>query len=197
MKQLITILFLSILLNIYAQDEANYSIDFGITASTFSGTNTSINKLGLFGGVNYTWFSNPLFGGEVGLQFIQKGAFNPPDRDNGDNTFYKLTENYLQLPVSVLYYNKGITYMLGLAGGYLISFKEENERGVFPISAPFRKYELSAIGGVKIKLTNNILFKSALNQSLIPVKLYPSRGVRWYNRGHYNTSLILGINIKF
>lgn len=178
-----------------SQEEKEYSVEFGLTASTLSGTQSSINKLGLTAGVNYTWFSNPLFGGELGLKFIQKGAFNPPDRDNGDNRFYKLTENYIQVPVLAMFHRKGISYMLGLSAGYLLSFKEENESGVFPTSEPFRKYEISGVGGVKINLTDQLKFKAELNQSLIPVKLYPSGGV-WWNRGHYNTSLILSLIYK-
>ena len=197
MKLILTSILIILTFSLAAQEEKSYSVELGITASTFSGTETSINKLGLLGGVSYTWFNNPSFGGEVGLQFIQKGAFNPPDRENGSNHFYKLTENYIHIPFSALFQRGGITYMLGLSAGYLLSFKEENESGTFPISEPFRKYEIALTGGVKISLTDNLKFKASLHQSLIPVKLYSVRGLRWYNRGHYNTSLSLGLLYQF
>lgn len=195
MRLIFSICLLSFTSLTFSQDEKSYNLNFGITASTLSGTETSINKIGFTGGGSYSWFSNPSFGGEVGLSFIQKGAFNPPDRENGNNSFYRLTQNYIQAPLSVLYYRKGITFSAGISLGYLLAFKEENQNGVFPVSEPFRKYEVAAIGGAKIKLTDNLAFFAAINQSLIPVKLYPSGGP-WFNRGFYNSSLILGLVCK-
>lgn len=197
MKLLCTSIFLVLTLSLFSQDEKTYSIEFGVTASTFSGTETSINKLGFAGGITHTWYNNPLFGKEVSILFTQKGAFNPPDREKGSNHFYKLTENYIHIPFSVLYQRKGITYMLGLSAGYLISFKEENENGIFPISEPFRKYEIALTAGAKINLTDQLKFKATIQQSVIPVKLYSVRGLRWYNQGHYNTSLFLGLVYQF
>lgn len=175
---------------VYSQDDKIISFSAGINGSTISGSNSSINKLGLNSTVSYSLFKNPSFGKEIGVSFIQKGAFRTPNQEKGIYDYYKLTENYIHIPISFLYYKSGITYFGSLSPGYLISFKEENVNGIYPISIPFRKYEFAISTGVKLEITKNTFLKATFSNSIIPVRLHSSGTFR-LNRGQYNSSLVL------
>lgn len=154
-----------------------------------------INKVGLFLEGTYNKPLNPLFSWSVGLRGIQKGALKPPDRENGDNTLYRLTLNYISLPLYINYKKKGITYFIGLGGAYLINYKEENENGPMKSQTKPKKYEIFSDLGVRFQLSTKSSVVVQLENSLLPVRPFVGGAFR-LNRGHYNTSLLLGFSRK-
>lgn len=191
MRFFIASLFLLVLSSNFAQDKKAYHLYFGMTASSLSGTGTGISKVGLTGGLAYSFFNNPTFGGEFALEFAQKGTLDPPDHENNKYSLYRLTQNYVQAPVSFLYHRSGVTYFGGLSLGYLFAYTEENENGTFTSisNMPFRKMELAAHIGAKLNFNEHFKLRVMLQNSIVPVRPYPVPSFVWYNRGHYNTML--------
>lgn len=196
-KSTLAYLFLFLSTFSFAQDDSeSYSlIGGGVTASSISGSGTGINKVGFYLEYNRIKPINPLFSHSFGLRFIQKGALKPPDHEIGDFTLYKLSLNYIHLPFYFSFNKNGFSYYAGLAGGYLINYKEENENGTILSRTEFRKYEFSGSVGVRFQLSEKIILNSQLEASIIPVRPFIGGAFR-FNRGQHNSSLILGLSYK-
>ncbi|MFP5471516.1 MAG: outer membrane beta-barrel protein [Bacteroidia bacterium] len=180
-----------------AQDDSKpfSTLSGGVTASSISGSGTSINKVGFYLEYNRIKPINPLLSYSFGLRVIQKGALKPPDHEIGDYTLYKLTLNYVHLPFYFSYNKNGFSYYAGLATGYLINHKEENENGSIRNQTEFKKYELSASVGVRFQLSQKITLNSQLEGSILPARPFVGGSFR-LNRGQHNSSLILGLSFK-
>jgi hypothetical protein len=198
MKHLFTYCFLLCVAFGSAQtnEETSYSLSAGFSASGLSGSGGNrISKAGLMGEVSYIKRLNPLFSYSLGLRFIQKGAVKPPDRENGDNRLYRLTLNYIHIPFNYTFTKSGIDYYAGIAPGYLLSFKEEDENGPIRSIVNFRPIEVSGNIGARFQLSKKTKFFAQLEHSLAYVRPYIGGAFR-LNRGQYNSSLIFGVSYK-
>lgn len=196
MKQLFTYCFLFYALVGLAQsnEETSYSLSAGFSASGLSGSGGSrISKAGLMGEASYIKRQNPLFSYSIGIRFIQKGAVKPPDRENGDNRLYRLTLNYIHIPFNYTFTKSGIDYYAGIAPGYLLSFKEEDENGPIRSIVDFRPIEVAGNIGARFQLSKKTKFFAQLEHSLAYVRPYIGGTFR-ANRGQYNSSLIFGLS---
>jgi hypothetical protein len=201
MKQLFLYILILFTSAAFAQSdidkEHSYKLSTGFSASSLTGSvGKNFNKPGIWGEFQYSKRLNPLFSWSLGVRFIQKGALKPPDPENGDTRLYILTMNYVHVPFYYTFRKNGIDYFAGIATGYLISTKEEDENGPIFSSNGFRRLEVAGNIGARFQLFTKMQLITQFEHSLHYTRPYVGGSFR-LNRGHYNSSLILGVSYQF
>lgn len=82
-----------------------------------------------------------------------------------------------------------------MGGGYLLNYKEENENGPIKSQTQPKKYEIFGAVGLRFQLSTKSNLVLQLENSLLPVRPFVGGTFR-LNRGHYNTSFLLGYSHK-
>ncbi len=131
------------------------------------------------------------------LKFVQKGSRASYNIETESGEYYRVQLNYIQLPLLGQYnFWNHFWGEAGLAYGYLINFKEEDDFGELPDPVPFKKSELAVLLGVaydipKTKLRVNI----RATNSILPIrqiKNQKNKDVYYVDanaRGQYNRNL--------
>jgi hypothetical protein len=134
------------------------------------------------------------------IEYMQKGSRKTPDYDTGDLDDYKLTLNYMQIPVLLRFNMRHVSLEGGISVGTLISSKEvfnELEGG-----DPFKTMEYAALLGINYhfnpKLWINGRYSISMNRVRepyggdIPGDLWGCR-----KPGQYNNVLAVSIYYAF
>jgi hypothetical protein len=174
----------------------------GINACQIHGDNYSgYDKVGLFGGVAVNARLTEKISLELGFYFSQKGARHNQNPDKGDYTYYRVNLNYVDMPLSFRYKLNSVYFVtLGPSIAYLISYKEENERGDWTNVYKFNKFETGLNIGLGRKLFNRFFVEVRSSNSITPIRnygilanlvFYPNPVARFFNKGLYNNILTL------
>lgn len=159
------------------------------------------HRAGAIGGV---WVSLPInktWALRTELKLIQKGSYERfKDAQGGTLGYYSLRLNYVEMPFLVEYYRwENIIPYIGLSGGYLWHYKEQNNGYDNPVNdeTPFRKGELGVHGGVEYILNRNFSFGATFSYSVLPFRLY-GNNIRWkLDYGQYNRVLQFLVRYHF
>jgi hypothetical protein len=175
---------------------------FGINGCQIHGDNYSgYDKFGVFGGTSINARLNKKTSVELGFYFSQKGSRHNPNPKNNDYTFYRVHLNYLDMPLSLYYQaNDRFFITLGPSVAYLISYREENERGDWTGDYPFNKFEAGLNIGLGARLNDKWHFELRCSNSITPLRnygiaatnvYYPNPVARFFNKGLYSNLLSL------
>lgn len=211
----IIILFLLTAVASYSQ-RFNSGINLGLVTSQVDGdTYAGFNKLGFTAGgfVSRRFSSESKWSTLFEINFIQKGSKKLPHPDKGDYSFYKLTLNYVEVPILLLYDFRTSDTLLGLSGKFSLEFGlgfatlvhsyEEDTYGIFPGATPFQKLDIPLIAGIRYNLTKNIIFNIRTEYSLLPVRkggtavYYQNWTYKFINPGYYNNLLTFLFHYDF
>ena len=145
---------------------------------------------------------------ELGFYFSQKGSRRNPNPRTGDYTYYRIHLDYIDIPltykrrVSERYY---IT--LGPSVSYLVSYREESDRGDWTGLWPFNKFVIDlnlGLGGdineswsVELRTTNAITPARDWGGNFTSRVYYPNAIARFFNKGLYSNILSLFVSYKF
>lgn len=171
----------------------------GISASQISGDNLSgFDKPGFGGGgfVNLNFGKNS--GMQMELSYIAKGSRKLAKPDEGDPTSYKLTLNYIELPLLYKYlYRDFIGVDIGPYFSVLINSKEEDENGEISRTAEFENYDFGGLISFYYKINDNWMFDIRVSTSLIKVREHGSGSTYRLNKGQYNNVLVFSFRYQF
>ena len=173
---------------------------FGINGCQIHGDNYSgYDKFGIFTGTSINARLNKKSSIEMGFYFSQKGSRHNPNPKINDYTYYRVHLNYLDMPFSLVYQlNTRYFLTLGPSVAYLISYKEETERGDWTGDYPFNKFEAGVNIGLGAKLGERVFFEIRCSNSVTPLRdygilankvYYPNPVARFFNRGLYSNLL--------
>jgi hypothetical protein len=171
----------------------------GLTTSQVSGDQlTGFNKSGFeFGGL----VSAPLsqkFDLSFQIVFIQKGSKKPINADQNDFTYYRMSLNYIEVPVLFRYnFSKKIQFEAGPTFGKLISSKEEDAYGEIPAPKEFKSFELGAMFGMSYMLFNNFYLNLEGSNSLLPIRDAGIEGGYKVGRDQFNSVLMFSFKYIF
>ena len=171
----------------------------GFTTSQVSGDQLAgFNKSGFeFGGL----VSAPLsqkFDLAFQIVFIQKGSKKPIHADIGDYTYYRMSLNYIEIPLLIRYnYSKRFHLETGPAIGKLVSSKEEDAYGEILDSKPFKSYEFSWMGGISYMLLDNFYLNLEGSNSLLPIRNAGIEGGYQVGRDQFNSVLMFSFKYIF
>ncbi len=179
-------------------------IHAGLTFSQIHGdTFEGYNKIGFTGGINVSYpFSKKHFG-TIGLGFVQKGALKASDANNNDFTYYSITLNYIEVPISTGYQFKCLNFHVSLAPAVLIDYTEEQANLPFAYSNPINTFDCSLKLGIGYTISENfgVLFNTtnsfmcARKTSFPTTIIYNNFLANYFNNGFYNN--ILECNILY
>jgi hypothetical protein len=171
----------------------------GFTTSQVSGDQLSgFNKSGFeFGGLVSTSLSEK-FDLSFQIVFIQKGSKKPIHPDIGDYEYYRMSLNYIEVPVLFHYnFSKKIQFEFGPAFGALISSKEEDEFGEIPAPKEFKSYDFSLMIGMSYRLFNNFYLNLEGSNSVLPIREAGVEGGQKVNIDQFNSVLMFSFKYIF
>jgi hypothetical protein len=212
MRLIFALLFFTLFIRAQENRELVFSLkpSLGINGCQIHGDNYSgYDKFGLFGGVAVNARLNERSSLELGFYFSQKGSRHNQDPKKGDYSFYRVNLNYLDLPLSFRYrLNDDYFITVGPSVAYLISYKEETERGDWTGVYPFEKFEIGINAGLGRKLNDRFSVELRSSNSVTPIRsygvlanlvFYPNPVARFFNRGLYSNllSLFVSYNLNF
>ncbi len=138
------------------------------------------------------------------IEYIQKGSRKTPNYDTGDLNDYKLTLNYIQMPLIARYNMRHVSLEGGLSLGTLLSSKEifnDTEGG-----NPFKSMEFAMILGINYHFNPKLWINGRYTVSLARVRepyngeipVYDPNDL-WDCRkpGQYNNVLVVSLYYAF
>ncbi len=129
----------------------------GATFSQVHGDSyVGFNKMGLVTGLYVSRSLNPDWGAQFEIVYKQKGSRHNPNESTGDYNLYKLSFDYIEIPLLVKLNMTKVSLEAGVAFGILINSKEEDQYGIVEASIPFEDYEFSGIIGVNYHFYNRL-----------------------------------------
>lgn len=171
----------------------------GFTTSQVSGDQLSgFNKSGFEAGGLVSAPISQKFDLSFQIVFIQKGSKKNFSPDDGDYEYYRLSLNYIEVPLLLQYnYSKKIQFETGPLFGKLISSKEEDQYGEISAPKPFKPYELSVMLGMSYKLLDNFYLNLQGSNSILEIRTPPVRDGYRLNRRQYNSVLMFSFKYIF
>jgi hypothetical protein len=200
MRITVLLLFIGHLLNSQTANVFTLKPSLGINGCQIHGDNYSgFDKFGLFAGTAANARLGEKASFEIGFYFSQKGSRHNQNPKNNDYSFYRVNLNYMDLPLSFLYLiNQKYFITLGPSVAYLISYREETERGDWTGDYPFNKFEVGVNIGVGANLGDHFAVELRSSNSVTPLRsygilatqvYYPNPVARFFNRGLYSNLL--------
>lgn len=170
----------------------------GINSSQVSGDELSgFNKVGLFIGGSAILPVSEKSLVEMELLFIQKGSKTPTPKNGAANNFYKMSLNYLEVPL--IYTFRPVKYVSVHAGptfGVLVGSKEEDNAGELTGQIPFQKTELGIDGGLSVYFSEHLSLTMRLSTSLLPIRK-TGANTPLFESGQYNSGLAFFLQYTF
>ncbi|MCE3259862.1 MAG: hypothetical protein K0S12_1503 [Bacteroidetes bacterium] len=179
----------------------------GLNACQIHGDSYSgFHKAGIFGGLAVNAKLGEKSSLEMGFYFSQKGSRHNQNPEKGDFSFYFVNLNYIDLPLSYRrYLNKDYFFTAGPSVAYLISYREETERGDWTGVYPFENFEYGVNVGLGKKIKERFFVEIRSSNSIAPIRsygvianlvFYPNAVARAFNRGLYNNILTFFVSYK-
>ena len=177
----------------------NGGLHAGISASQISGDNLSgFDKPGFYGGGFVNLFVNKKHGLQMGLSYIGKGSRKLAKPNDGDPTSYKLSLNYIELPLLYKYVYRGeFGVDVGPYFSVLINSKEEDESGEISRVAEFEKFDFGGLISLSYLITDNLKFEISISTSLTKVREHGSGSTYRLNKGQYNNVVMFSFGYQF
>ncbi len=199
LRSIIVLMFLFLMINNIARGQSfKAAVLAGINSSQVSGDELSgFNKVGLFIGGSAILPVSEKSLVEMELLFIQKGSKTPTPKDGAANYFYRMSLNYLEVPL--IYTFRPVKYVSVHAGptfGVLVGSKEEDNAGELTGQIPFQKTELGIDGGLSVYFSEHLSLTMRLSTSLLPIRKTGANSPL-FESGQYNSGLAFFLQYTF
>jgi len=211
--QLYIILILTVFVSFKTQAQAiDAGIKAGVATSQISGDGyAGFNKAGIiFGGfakINLVDKHHIQFE----ITYTQKGSRRNPRTSEGDNDFFLLRLDYIEVPLIYQYDYKSFTFEAGPYIGALVNNYLEDENGV--ISLPpelnqFKDFDIGITAGCAFNLNEHMIMSWRFSNSLTPVRDFESKdrlnnlqlgagGLNRFNAGMFHSYISFSLHYKF
>lgn len=199
LRSIIVLMFLFLMINNIARGQSfKAAVLAGINSSQVSGDELSgFNKVGLFIGGSAILPVSEKSLVEMELLFIQKGSKTPTPKDGAANYFYRMSLNYLEVPLNYTF--RPVKYVSVHAGptfGVLVGSKEEDNAGELTGQIPFQKTELGIDGGLSVYFSEHLSLTMRLSTSLLPIRKTGANSPL-FESGQYNSGLAFFLQYTF
>lgn len=199
LRSIIVLMFLFLMINNIARGQSfKAAVLAGINSSQVSGDELSgFNKVGLFIGGSAILPVSEKSLVEMELLFIQKGSKTPTPKDGAANYFYRMSLNYLEVPL--IYTFQPVKYVSVHAGptfGVLVGSREEDNAGELTGQIPFQKTELGIDGGLSVYFSEHLSLTMRLSTSLLPIRK-TGANTPLFESGQYNSGLAFFLQYTF
>lgn len=204
---------LSLVYSITGNSQAiDAGIKAGIAASQISGDGYSgFNKAGIiFGG-----FAKINLRDKHHIQFeityTQKGSRRNPKTSEGDNDFFLLRMDYIEVPILYQYDYRSFTFEAGPYVSTLVNSYLENELGPYPLPTKwnqFKNFDIGLTAGIAFNFNEHLIMSWRFSNSIIPVRDFESQerinnlqlgagGLNRFNAGMFHSYISFSMHYKF
>lgn len=163
----------------------------GLTSSQISGDKLSgFDQFGLNAALGTELDLGGQWTPRLELQLDQRGSRLNARPDKGQFQSYLLRLNYVQVPL-IMGYTRGSSGLeLGLAPGYLLSSREEDENGSYPLQQrEFEDLDVAFLAGIRYRFHERWELCTRLEQSVTKVRDHLGSSTFRLNRGQYSTAI--------
>ena len=170
------------------------SVDAGLVVSQLDGDNHGgYKKLGFsFGGSVSRFVLKKELGGRLGLRYVRKGSH---EEESEHTQFYKAELHYAEMPLMAFYRWHKFDFEAGASFGYLLKAKEDTDGyGLREPNISFRKFDVSAVAGVRYNLFGQLWANASFNYSLVAVRKHHAAQDGHIVSGQHNNLLIFGLS---
>jgi len=168
----------------------------GLVTSQVGGDQFSgFNKLGLSAGIGIkTKFSENL-GLGFDLSYIQKGSRKGANPKANDFSFYRMSLQYVEVPVYLVYYQDRFNFDVGLSAAYLLGASEERDGIVFNPGdfSPFNTLDFSLLFGFDYSINEKWKFQTRFSNSIVPFRDFEGQSTLPIQVGQYHSLLLFKI----
>jgi hypothetical protein len=168
----------------------------GVASQVQGDTYGGFYKLGVYCG-GFVGFDVGKFSTlQMELDFIQKGSRKNTNPDKGDEEFYLLRLNYIEVPlIWQVHFLKRITFEMGPAMDVLISSYEETQDGEIENVVPLRPVNLNALAGLSCDIIPSLKVNLRFIMSITTIRHGSTTGyyTRFGTWGQYNDLLALTV----
>ncbi len=131
-------------------------------------------------------FVNRSFGdrwsGEMEIYYVEKGSRHTPKPDYGDYTFFKMSLNYVEVPLLIRTQMGKFLFDGGPSLAFLLNYGVEDANGPEEIQTPFKQIDFCSNIGVSYQLLSKLSLNWRFQYSMIPIRtmadLNSYRGLR-------------------
>ncbi len=178
---------------------------FGLSATQVEGDGyAGYNKLGLIiGGFTNTQLAKD-WSAQFEIYYINKGSQKNAKPSKSDYDAFKLSLNYIEIPIALRFQYKKFIFETGLYYSALLNYKMEDEFGKIPVvNYPIKKYDFGGFIGFYYQLNNHFSANFRSKNSLLPFRNFQNFdqniGIfnKLLNRGWYNVDLNLTVRYQF
>lgn len=160
------------------------------TTTVIGGGAGGFQKLGLTAGIVVHKPLSEHGAFETGLTFFQKGTRRAANPEMGVFESYRLSLNYLDLPVLYVFKLAQFEIEAGPSFGLLLSQKEELSQSPNPESTSFNSLELAVNAGLRWHPADNFLLGLRYHLAMLPSQSVSPAGVSTL-RGLHNHGVVL------
>ncbi len=184
--------------SLHAQQAFNAGLAMGMTTTQISGDGLGgWHKFGLSGGA---YVNAPLSSKRslrIGIYYTEKGSRTKQDTINYISFAYRL--KYVEVPVQLAFQDGPITFTSGLYYGRLIKQEILANKLPYPVTPPFRSYEVGLCVGALLQLGDHLFIEGKFSTSVIPTRPSPNFANKnsFYEKGNYNQVLNFMIGRNF
>jgi len=187
-----------------AQNKFKAGIVAGLSASQVHGdTYSGFDKAGLYTGGFVKLDFNEKWTAQLELDYIQKGSRKNPDPEKGDYVLFLLKVNYIEAPILLQWKHKQFGFEIGASYGALVNSKEANQFGPVQNTIPLQKGDVSALYGFNYYIKEHFVVNVRNSNSILPIRkfdvpvYYQRKLSNWFNKGMYNTVMIIALQYQF
>ncbi len=204
-KVLLTFFFYAFFASfLFAQNKFKAGVVAGLSATQVHGdTYSGFDKAGLYAGAFVKYDFNEKWSAQLELDYIQKGSRKNPEPENGDYVLFLLKVNYIEAPILIQWKHKHFGFEIGASYGALVNSKEANQFGPVVNSIPLQKGDVSALYGFNYYINEHFVVNVRNSNSILPIRkfdipVYYQRTLsNWFNKGMYNTVMIIAVQYQF
>jgi len=184
---------------VYSQSSSNVfkpHAFLGVVTSQVGGDNYSgFNKLGLSAGIGIKSKLSDKLGLGMDLSYIQKGSRKGANPKVNDFSFYRMSLQYVEIPVYLIYYQDKFTFDTGLSAAYLLSGSEEKDGVVFKPGdfTPFNTLDISLLIGFNYGFNDKWKFQTRYSNSIVPFRDFNGQSILPIQVGQYHSLLLFKI----
>lgn len=216
LQKFIRILSLSVLVLVFlsenqAQDknkdlnkgEFQAGLKLGVCTSQIYGDDFGgYNKVGLMAGPFVTTKLKENLNLQIELNYCNRGSRDPSDPKNGKFDTYRISLNYVDIPILLKFWIWKFEFEAGLNNGVFISQRESDKNGLIPQGQRILKitrYELAANLGVNVPINDQWFGNARFHYSVLPVnpgglRIIPNYGLAG---GLFNNAIMISFNRTF
>jgi hypothetical protein len=162
----------------------------GMNTTSLIGANAGFQKLGVIAGLVLHKPLGEQSAFETNLLFFQKGVRTVSNPEAGNFESYRLSLNYLDLPLLYVHKLKKFEIELGPSFGFLLSQNEEVFEGQPPESQPFKTFELAINTGLRWHPADNFILGLRYHLAMLPSQSVAPAGLATM-RGRHNHGFVL------